>query len=161
MKKFIEDFKNFAIKGNVMDLAIGVIIGGAFGKIVTSLVGDILTPLLSLISGRFNLAEAALPINDVVTGKQIAVMKYGNFLQNIVDFLLISLSIFIFIRLISRFKRKEEKKVEVKLTQEVILLTEIRDLLKGREEEAAKEAKKLELMSHVEGRMADSEDTPI
>ncbi len=136
MKKFIEDFKTFAIKGNVMDLAIGVIIGGAFGKIVTSLVSDIIMPLLSFIIGKISLSDLAYPPN---AAEGDAVIKYGAFLQNIVDFLIISLSIFIFIRILGSFKRKEkaaeavaEVVAEVKPTKEEELLTEIRDLLKNK-----------------------------
>ncbi len=136
MKKFIEDFKSFAIKGNVMDLAIGVIIGGAFGKIVTSLVNDIIMPLMGLVIGKIPLSNLAYPPNAV---EGDVVLKYGAFLQNIVDFLIISLSIFIFIRLLGSFKRKEKAEseaiAEVKVSKEEELLTEIRDLLKNRNNE--------------------------
>lgn len=121
-----KEFKEFAIKGNVLDLAIGVIIGGAFGKIVTSLVNDIIMPVFGLILGGINLSERTLPIDK-------AVIKYGSFLQSVVDFLIISFSIFLFVRLLSKFKKKEEKeetKAEQILSKEEILLSEIRDLLK-------------------------------
>jgi large conductance mechanosensitive channel len=121
-----KEFKEFAIKGNVLDLAIGVIIGGAFGKIVTSLVNDIIMPVFGLILGGINLSERVLPIDK-------AIIKYGSFLQSVVDFLIISFSIFLFVRLLSKFKKKEEKeevKSEPVLSKEEILLSEIRDLLK-------------------------------
>lgn len=128
MKKFLEDFKSFAMKGNIVDLAIGVIIGGAFSKIVTSLVGDIIMPLLNAILGNINIAYEDLTFMG---------MKYGAFLKNVIDFLIISLSIFVVIKFLSRFKRKEEKKEEKaeeeKISKEVALLTEIRDLLKEHE----------------------------
>ena len=134
MKKFIEDFKSFAIKGNIMDLAIGVIIGGAFGKIVTSLVNDIITPLLGLLMGKMDLSE----IGYAFKGTDV-VLKYGAFLQNIIDFLIISLSIFVVIRFLNQYKKKQEAKTEavaeVKITKEEELLTEIRDLLKNRNNE--------------------------
>lgn len=142
MKKFIEDFKSFAMKGNVIDLAIGVIIGGAFGKIVTSLVNDMIMPLLSLILGKVTIATAEFPIK-ALNGEVVSILKYGAFLQNIIDFLIISLSIFLFIRLLSSFKKKEKEEAETvaevvaeaKLSKEEELLTEIRDLLKNRDRE--------------------------
>jgi large conductance mechanosensitive channel len=101
MKQFFKDFKAFAMKGNVLDLAVGVIIGGAFGKIVTSLVNDIVMPLIGMIVGKINLSEAS-----------IGTLKYGMFLQSVIDFLLVALCIFLFIKLIARlsFKKKEEVK---------------------------------------------------
>lgn len=136
MKKFIEDFKNFALKGNVVDLAVGVVIGGAFGKIVTSLVNDIIMPLLSLITGTMDLSEAKLPMGVNAKNEQI-LLNYGAFLQNIIDFLIIALSIFIVIKFMGRFRKKEEVKpveiVEEKPSKEALLLSEIRDLLKSKE----------------------------
>jgi large conductance mechanosensitive channel len=103
-----EDFKKFAVKGNVVDLAIGVIIGGAFGKIVTSLVNDIVMPLLGVLTGGIDLTEAKWVIRkaaDEATPE--LTLNYGQFLQNVIDFLIISFSIFIAIRLFNRFKKKE------------------------------------------------------
>lgn len=128
-----EDFKKFAVKGNVVDLAIGVIIGGAFGKIVTSLVNDIVMPLLGVLTGGIDLTEAKWVIRkaaDEATPE--LTLNYGQFLQNVIDFLIISFSIFIAIRLFNRFKKKEEKEekpVQAKPTKEQLLLTEIRDIL--------------------------------
>jgi large conductance mechanosensitive channel len=117
------EFKSFAMKGNVLDLAIGVIIGGAFGKIVASLVKDVLMPLIGLLMGGININDLAIKI-----GK--AYLQYGLFIQSIVDFFIISFSIFLFIKLINRFKRKEETKEIVKVDRSEELLVEIRDLLK-------------------------------
>ncbi|NLW46284.1 MAG: large conductance mechanosensitive channel protein MscL [Firmicutes bacterium] len=119
------DFKQFAMKGNIIDLAIGVIIGGAFGKIVTSLVNDFLMPIFGLILGGLNFSGLQLQIGQ-------AVIRYGVLIQSIVDFLIVSFSIFFFIRLLDRIKKKEIEKppVEIKPTNEEILLAEIRDLLK-------------------------------
>ncbi len=133
MKKFFEDFKNFAIKGNVIDMAVGVIIGGAFGKIVTSLVNDIIMPAISLLTGKVNLAELAykLPAKGA-DGVEIA-LKYGAFLQNIVDFILVALSVFFMIKVIAKLHKKKEEEqapAEPVPTKEEVLLTEIRDLLK-------------------------------
>ncbi|MGE8203974.1 large-conductance mechanosensitive channel protein MscL [Heyndrickxia sp. NPDC080065] len=118
----LNDFKKFALKGNVMDLAIGVIIGAAFGKIVSSLVGDIVMPILGTLLGGFDFTDL-----------HIAKIKYGQFIQNVVDFLIISFSIFLFIRFFERFKKKEETvEPEPTLSNEEKLLGEIRDLLKER-----------------------------
>lgn len=140
MKKFIEDFKKFAMKGNVIDMAVGVVVGGAFGKIVTSLVNDIITPLISMFTGKTNLAELSLPLSgEKGTDGYVGIM-YGQFIQNIIDFLIIAFSIFIVIRIIGKFKRKEEvKEAEAaekkeELSKEQELLTEIRDLLKDKKE---------------------------
>ncbi|WML42959.1 large conductance mechanosensitive channel protein MscL [Neobacillus sp. PS3-40] len=117
------EFKMFAIKGNVIDLAVGVIIGGAFGKIVASLVKDVLMPLVGLLMGGIDFTDLAITINEEK-------LQYGLFIQSIVDFIIISFSIFLFIKLINRFKRKEEVKEIVKIDKTEELLVEIRDLLK-------------------------------
>ena len=124
-----QEFKTFALKGNVLDLAIGVIIGAAFGKIVTSLVNDLLMPLLGLLLGGLNLSGLEIQVGD-------AILKYGAFLQTVVDFLIVGFSIFLFIKGLSRFKRKEEAKPAAPPapSKEEVLLAEIRDLLKERRE---------------------------
>lgn len=121
----LKEFKTFALKGNVLDLAIGVIIGAAFGKIVSSLVSDIIMPVFGLILGGVDLSGLKATIGD-------ATLTYGVFLQTVVDFLIVSFSIFMFIRTLYRFKRKEETKAEEPPapSKEELLLTEIRDLLK-------------------------------
>ena len=130
MKKFIEDFKAFALKGNVVDMAVGVIIGGAFGKIVSSLVNDIIMPLIGILIGGYNFSELSWKIGE-------ATVKYGSFLQSVVDFLIIALSIFavlkLMMKLISLRKHEEEEKEdeeEEKKSDELLLLEEIRDILK-------------------------------
>ncbi|MFI8708171.1 large conductance mechanosensitive channel protein MscL [Bacillus sp. NPDC077411] len=120
------EFKKFALKGNVMDLAVGVVIGGAFGKIVSSLVNDVIMPLIGILLGGIDLTDLAYPV-----GK--ATLKYGAFIQTIVDFFIIAFSIFLFIKLFNKltFKKEAERKEEVPApTKEEVLLTEIRDLLK-------------------------------
>ncbi|MGI5999174.1 MAG: large conductance mechanosensitive channel protein MscL [Lutispora sp.] len=121
----LQEFKKFALRGNVLDLAIGVIIGGAFGKIVTSLVNDVLMPILGLILGGIDFSNLEITIKD-------ASIKYGAFIQSVIDFLIIAFSIFIFIRAINRFKKKQEEKPAAppEPTKEELLLTEIRDILK-------------------------------
>lgn len=130
----LKEFKDFAMKGNVIDLAVGVIIGGAFGKIVTSLVNDIITPLLGLLLGRVNVASSVIRI-PIPGGEDPIILKSGIFFQNIIDFVIVSFSIFMFIKFINKFKKKEEVKEviveEPKPTKEELLLTEIRDLLKA------------------------------
>lgn len=121
--KSLNEFKEFISKGNVIDLAVGVIIGGAFGKIVTSVVNDILMPLIGIVIGGINFTGLTIKIKD-------ATIYYGMFLQNVIDFLIVALCIFIFIKFISKFNKKEEVKEEVKVDPQIELLTEIRDLLK-------------------------------
>lgn len=128
MRNFLQEFREFAVKGNVVDLAVAVVIGGAFGKIVTSLVNDVIMPIIGIISGGIDLTGLALTIGTVS-------LTYGNFIQSIVDFVIIALCIFIAMKMINKFNRKEkkeEKKKEVVPSQEVELLEEIRDLLKDK-----------------------------
>ena len=114
------EFKQFAMKGNVIDLAVGVIIGGAFGKIVSSLVADVIMPLVGMLIG-------VVDFSDLAYGK----LKYGQFIQTVVDFLIISFSIFLFVKFLNRFKKKEEPaQVAAKVDRSEELLAEIRDLLK-------------------------------
>lgn len=132
MKKFIEEFKAFAIKGNVIDMAVGVIIGNAFGKIVTSLVNDVIMPLIGIILGGFNFSELTFSIGN-------ANIQYGLFIQNVVDFLIIAICVFMFVKLmnyLSNFRKHndEEENIpeEPKKSDDVLLLEEIRDLLKNK-----------------------------
>lgn len=125
----LKEFKEFAMKGNVLDLAIGVVIGGAFGKIVSSLVNDIIMPLVGALTGGVNFTYLKFVIKGAQGGVPAVTLNYGNFIQNTIDFVIISFSIFLFIRLINKFK-KEKSKEATKLSQEVLLLQEIRDLLK-------------------------------
>ena len=139
MKKFMKEFKEFALKGNVFDMAVGIIIGAAFGKIVSSLVSDIFMPLLSLVMGNLNLADAKIVLKAAelaadgsVTTAEVA-LTYGAFLNNVIDFLAIALVIFIMIKAINKMRHKEEakpEKKEEKPSEEVLLLREIRDSLK-------------------------------
>lgn len=143
MGKFFQEFKEFAIKGNVMDMAIGVVIGGAFGKIVTSLVSDIIMPVISAITGGLSFTDWKWVISKAVMDGETVVkpevaLTWGNFLQVIFDFIIIALSIFMVVRGINRMKAKFEKPAEPEApaapagpTQEE-LLAEIRDLLKNK-----------------------------
>lgn len=124
MKKMAKEFKEFISKGNVIDLAVGVVIGGAFGKIVSSLVDDIIMPLVGIIIGGINFSELKVTIGD-------AKLSYGMFIQNIIDFLIVAACIFVFIKFINKFKRKKEEEAPApKKDEQIVLLEEIRDLLK-------------------------------
>ena len=124
---FLKEFKAFAMKGNVIDLAVGVIIGGAFGKIVSSLVGDILMPVIGILTGGVDFSGLSATIGE-------AEIKYGMFIQNVFDFLIVALCIFLMIKGINRLNRKKEEKPAETTppapSNEEKLLTEIRDLLK-------------------------------
>ena len=124
MKKFFNEFKKFIERGNVIDLAVGVLIGGAFSKIVSSLVNDLFMPLIGILIGGHDFTNLILKVGD-------AQIRYGSLIQNIVDFLIIAFCIFIFISIINKFfNKKEEVKEVTKKSDEVVLLEEIRDLLK-------------------------------
>ena len=144
----LQEFKTFALKGNVVDMAVGVIIGGAFGKIVTSLVNDIIMPPIGVLMGGVDFKDLGIVIKEGVaateTTPEVAevVWKYGAFIQQVVDFLIIAVSVFVMIKLInklSNLRKKEEEVVapepapapEPEPTKEEFLLTEIRDLLKN------------------------------
>lgn len=139
MNKFLKEFKEFAVKGNVIDMAVGVIIGGAFGKIVSSLVGDVVMPAIGVIIGDTNFRDLKWVIKEAVTeGEKTTAevaINYGAFIQTVIDFTIIALVIFLAIKAINKLKRKkdeapvvEEKPAEP--TEDIKLLTEIRDLLK-------------------------------
>ncbi|MCK5811640.1 MAG: large-conductance mechanosensitive channel protein MscL [Clostridiales bacterium] len=135
MSKFGQDFKKFILKGNILDLAVAVIIGGAFGKIVASLVKDIIMPSVGLLFGGVNFTELKYIVVEASEGIEEAAIRYGAFIQSIIDFVIIGLTIFIFVRLITNAKKKKE---EVKVAppappvppKQEVLLEEIRDLLK-------------------------------
>lgn len=129
----LKDFKEFAFKGNVLDMAIGVIIGAAFGKIVTSLVNDLIMPIISILTGGINFTDLKFVITPAHGDVAENAIAYGSFIQNVVDFLIIAFCIFLFVRLIEKFKKKEEVKAEApKKADDVVLLEEIRDLLKAK-----------------------------
>ncbi len=130
----IKEFKEFAVKGNMVDLAVGVIIGGAFGKIVTSLVEDVLMPPIGVLVGGLNFKDLGWVLKVDAAGKPIATLGYGSFIQNIVNFLIVAASVFLFVKIINTLKTKMEKEkpapAPVAPPAEIALLTEIRDLLK-------------------------------
>ena len=124
----LKEFKEFAVKGNAIDLAVGVIIGAAFGKIVSSLVADVITPPLGLLIGGIDFSNFAVTLKAGQGDQPPVLLHYGRFLQSVFDFSIIAFVIFLFIKGINKLKRKEE--AAPKLTTDQVLLTEIRDLLK-------------------------------
>ena len=130
--KLVDEFKAFVMRGNVVDMAVGVIIGGAFGKIVTSLVNDIFMPIIGMVLGNVNFTSLEIKLGEPVEGAQQAAIRYGMFIQEIVNFLIIALCIFMFIKLIAKIQKKkdEEPAPAPEPTKEEVLLTEIRDALK-------------------------------
>ena len=122
LKKGVNDFKEFISRGNVVDMAVGVIIGGAFGKIVSSLVNDILMPAIGVLIGGLDFSSLSFKIEN-------ATIKYGSFIQSIVDFLIIAFCIFLMVKFFEKFKHEEEKE-EPKKEEYIVLLEEIRDELK-------------------------------
>lgn len=124
-KNFVEEFKKFIMKGNVLDLAVAVVIGAAFGKIITSLVDDIITPLLGIVLGGINFSGLSIRVGS-------ANIMYGSFIQQVIDFLIIAFCIFVLIKFVNNFKKPKEELKEEKKSEEIELLKEIRDLLKNK-----------------------------
>ncbi|MBY0517218.1 MAG: large-conductance mechanosensitive channel protein MscL [Bacteriovoracaceae bacterium] len=130
---FMSEFKSFAMRGNVMDLAVGVVIGGAFGKIVTSLVTNIITPIIGVIIGGVKFDNLKLVLKEsMIPGIPAVSIEYGLFLQSVIDFIIIAFAIFSVVKLMNSLKKKEEAKPAAPAAPaaDIVLLTEIRDLLK-------------------------------
>lgn len=130
MKGIVKEFRDFISRGNVIDLAVGVIIGGAFGKIVSSLVDNILMPLIGILLGGVDFTNLSVKIKD-------ATINYGLFIQNVIDFLIVAFCVFLLVKFVNKIssiadkkRKKEEKKTEVVKPADIVLLEEIRDLLK-------------------------------
>lgn len=151
--KLMSDFSSFAMKGNVVDLAVGVVMGSSFGKIVTSLVNDLVMPAMSLLIGEINLAKLSVTLLEATEEREAVVLTYGNFLQTLVEFLIIAFSIFLALRYLEYVHKKidelkkKEKKEEEKVAQKEEekkqaatdeILMEIRDLLKAQKSAKAK-----------------------
>ena len=130
--KLVDEFKAFIMRGNVVDMAVGVIIGGAFSKIVTSLVNDIFMPIIGMVLGNVDFTSLEIKLGEPVEGAEQAAIRYGMFIQEIVNFLIIALCIFMFIKLITKMQKKKEEEPAPapEPTKEEVLLTEIRDALK-------------------------------
>ncbi len=138
--KFINEFKEFAIKGNMFDMAVGIIIGTAFNKIVSSLVNDVISPLFAYWIGKTSFSELRWVLQEKITDssgtvtREMISVNYGAFLQLVLDFLIIAFTIFVVIRLFNKLRSKanDEKDTSVPTPREIVLLSEIRDLLKNR-----------------------------
>jgi large conductance mechanosensitive channel len=131
----VSEFKEFAVRGNVIDLAVGVVIGGAFGKIVTSLVDDVIMPVIGKLLGGVNFSHLQMvltPAGIGPDGKEIAAvaLRYGAFIQSIIDFTLVAFAVFLFVKVINRLHRKQEA-APTPPSEEVLLLTQIRDALRA------------------------------
>lgn len=126
----LKEFKKFISRGNVIDLAVGVIMGSAFGNIVTSLVSDILTPTMGIVMGGIDFSGLSITIKD-------SIIAYGNFIQNIIDFLIQAFCIFLLVKVVNKFFHKKEEEVKTKpaKNEEVVVLEQIRDFLKEKKEE--------------------------
>lgn len=129
----IKEFKEFAVKGNVVDMAVGIIIGAAFGKIVTSIVGDVIMPPIGMLIGGVNFSDLAITLQAATADTPAVVIAYGKFIQTVLDFTIVAFAIFMVVKGINNLKRKEEAAPPVPEplpSKEEMLLTEIRDLLK-------------------------------
>lgn len=131
---FFKEFKEFSMRGNVMDMAVGIIIGGAFGKIVSSFVSDVIMPPIGMLLGNVDFKELMFPLRYAADGTASIAIKYGLFINTIIDFIIIALAIFMVIKGMNRMKKKEEAAVAEppKPTKQEELLEEIRDLLKNK-----------------------------
>lgn len=136
MKKMLKEFKEFAVKGNILDLAVGVVVGGAFSKIVTSLVNDIIMPIVGILTGGINFSEYKIVLKEAVGKNPSVTLNIGNFIQTSVNFLIISFCIFLFIKALIKLKSTNDKEVSTtkeenlnKVSEEVLLLRDIKKLL--------------------------------
>jgi large conductance mechanosensitive channel len=125
-----KEFKEFALKGNVMDMAIGIIIGGAFGKIVSSFVTDIIMPPIGILLGGVDFSKLAIILKPASEGVEAVAINYGLFLNTIIDFIIITLAIFIVIKQLNKLKKEEAPEEPTAPTEDIVLLQEIRDSLK-------------------------------
>lgn len=134
---FIKDFKEFAIKGNAIDMAVGVIIGGAFGKIVSSLVDNVIMPPIGVLTGGVDFTDLKLTIKEAQDGAAAVTLNYGQLIQDVVDFLIIAICVFVMVKTLMKLTRRKEEAsapaAEPAPTKEEKLLTEIRDILAGKQ----------------------------
>ncbi len=130
----MKEFKEFAVKGNMMDMAVGIIIGAAFGKIIASFVADIIMPPIGMLIGGVNFTDLVYPIKEAVGDEEAVTINYGVFTQTLFDFVIIAFAIFMMVKMMNSLKRQEEEapKAPPEPSKEEILLTEIRDLLKNK-----------------------------
>ena len=129
MKKFFTEFKTFAIKGNMIDMAVGIIVGGAFTALVTALVTNIATPLIGILIG-FDLKAWEIPLPHLYGNTEPGILAIGLFFNSLISFLIVSFVVFLFVKALNKFRKKQEDAPPPEPTNEVLLLTEIRDILK-------------------------------
>jgi len=125
----MQEFKDFAMKGNVIDMAVGIVVGVAFGKIISSFVADIVMPPIGLVTGGVDFSDLSIILKEAGEGVEAVAINYGQFLNTLIDFVIIAFAIFMVIKQLNRFKKKEEEK-ETKTAEDIVLLREIRDALK-------------------------------
>jgi len=130
----LEEFKKFAMRGNVVDMAVGIVIGAAFGKIVTSFVSDVLMPPIGMLMGGVDFSSFMVTLKDASGGTEAVALRYGSFINTVIDFVIVAFAIFLVVKAMNSLKKKEEPAPEAPPapSAEVLLLTEIRDALKGR-----------------------------
>lgn len=128
---FFKEFRQFAVRGNVVDMAVGIIIGAAFGKIVSSLVGDVFMPVIGLIVGGVDFKDLALTIKQATDSAPAVTLNYGMFIQTVLDFTIVAFAIFLLVKAMNSVKKKELEQAPV-VNKEELLLTEIRDILKSK-----------------------------
>ncbi len=131
----LQEFKEFAVKGNAIDMAVGIIVGASFGKIISSLVADVVMPPIGVLIGGVDFTKLAITIKEAAEGTPAVTLNYGNFIQTMVDFTLIAFAIFMAVKLINSLKKKQEETPAAppEPSKEELLLTEIRDLLKNKQ----------------------------
>lgn len=130
--KLVQEFKNFAIRGNVVDMAVGIIIGTAFNKIVSSFVADVVMPPIGVMLGKVNFRDLTIVLQQAVGDQAEVAIRYGAFLQNVIDFIIVAFAVFVGVRAMNSMRRKESEQPEIPVAPpaDIKLLTEIRDLLK-------------------------------
>jgi large conductance mechanosensitive channel len=126
----MSEFRDFAMRGNVVDMAVGIVIGGAFGKIVSSFVNDVLMPPIGLALGGVDFSDLAVTLQEASGDVAAVTLKYGAFIQTVIDFIIIAFAIFMVVKAMNNLKKKEEAAPPPKPSEEVTLLTEIRDMMK-------------------------------
>ena len=128
----LKEFKEFAVKGNVVDMAVGVVIGGAFGKIITSLVGDVIMPPIGVAMGGVDFSNLSIILQEAIDKKPAVVISYGKFIQTVIDFTIIAFAIFMAVKALNSLKKKEAEAAPAAPPNQEVLLGEIRDLLKNK-----------------------------
>jgi large conductance mechanosensitive channel len=128
----MKEFKTFAMRGNVLDMAVGVIIGAGFGKIVTSVVSDVLMPPIGLLTGGMDFSRLSITLRQASTGVDAVTVRYGVFINSLIDFSIVAFCVFLLVKVVNAAKRRAEEPTPKAPSEEVVLLSEIRDLLKQR-----------------------------